>query len=111
MICDRMYGPDVDGLCGNDDAGQMSAWYLFSALGFYPVAPASGEYALGSPAVKSAIIHLGNGQDLIIETEGNSTERYEVETVYWNSVPLSRPFIDVNQMARGGTLKFVFKES
>jgi predicted alpha-1,2-mannosidase len=111
MICDRMYGPDVDGLCGNDDAGQMSAWYLFSALGFYPVAPASGEYALGSPAVKSAVIHLGNGRDLIIETEGNSTERYEVETVYWNSVPLSRPFIDVNQLANGGTLKFVFKES
>ena len=111
MICDRMYGPDVDGLCGNDDAGQMSAWYLFSALGFYPVAPASGEYALGSPAVKSAIIHLGNGRDLIIETEGNSTERYEVETVYWNNAPLSRPFIDVNQLANGGTLKFVFKES
>ena len=52
MICQRMYGPGVDGLCGNDDAGQMSAWYLFSALGFYPVAPGSGWYELGSPNLR-----------------------------------------------------------
>ena len=58
MIMKTMYVPTVDGLCGNDDAGQMSAWYIFSSLGFYPVTPGSPYYALGSPLVKEAKIHL-----------------------------------------------------
>ena len=57
MIMDSMYGSSVDGLCGNDDAGQMSAWYIFSSLGFYPVTPGSAVYALGSPLVEEAILH------------------------------------------------------
>ena len=62
MICKTMYIDAPDGLCGNDDCGQMSAWYLFSSLGFYPVCPGSTEYALGSPTVVSAEIDLGQGQ-------------------------------------------------
>ena len=58
MIMESMYGPTVDGLCGNDDAGQMSAWYIFSSLGFYPVTPGSSNYALGSPLIEEAIIHF-----------------------------------------------------
>src|SRR5436190_9723748 len=67
MILEHQYKPTPDGLGGNDDCGQMSAWYLFSALGFYPVAPASGEYMLGSPAVKTAALKLENGRVLNIE--------------------------------------------
>ncbi len=66
MICNTMYANAPDGLCGNDDCGQMSAWYIFSALGFYPVCPGSDEYALGSPLVKSAEIDLGDGKTLKI---------------------------------------------
>ena len=62
MILNKMYNQGPDGLGGNDDCGQMSAWYIFSALGFYPVAPASGEYALGSPAVYGATLQVGRGQ-------------------------------------------------
>ncbi|MBT6440738.1 MAG: glycoside hydrolase family 92 protein, partial [Flavobacteriales bacterium] len=69
MIMRTMYVPTVDGLCGNDDAGQMSAWYIFSSLGFYPVTPGSTYYALGSPLIKEAKIHLDNGNELIIKVK------------------------------------------
>jgi putative alpha-1,2-mannosidase len=74
MIMDTMYAPTVDGLCGNDDAGQMSAWYIFSSLGFYPVTTGSAEYALGCPLVKEAIIHLNNGKKVSIKATNQSTE-------------------------------------
>ena len=76
MICNTMYANAPNGLCGNDDCGQMSAWYIFSALGFYPVCPGSDEYALGSPLVKSAEIDLGNGKILKIKVENQSAENY-----------------------------------
>ncbi|MEO7313817.1 MAG: glycoside hydrolase domain-containing protein [Ginsengibacter sp.] len=63
LILDHQYKPTPDGLGGNDDCGQMSAWYIFSALGFYPVAPGSAEYEIGSPIVNSAVINLENGRD------------------------------------------------
>ena len=74
MIMDTMYAPTVEGLCGNDDAGQMSAWYIFSCLGFYPVTPGSPYYAIGSPNVKEATIHLGNGKTLKIIAKNQSKE-------------------------------------
>jgi hypothetical protein len=109
MICDRMYGPDVNGLCGNDDAGQMSAWYLFSALGFYPVAPGSGWYELGSPSVANASVQLGDDRILNIETEGNAVDRFAVESVYWNGVRIAGTRIHAKELTQGGTLKFVFQ--
>ena len=66
-----MYGPAEDGLCGNDDAGQMSAWYIFSAR-FYPVTPGSDEYAIGSPLVKSAQLQLPNGKTLKLTAENQA---------------------------------------
>ena len=85
MICNTMYANTPDGLCGNDDCGQMSAWYIFSALGFYPVCPGSDEYALGSPLVKSAEIDIGNGNVLTIKVENQSPENvsYEGSTPEW----------------------------
>ena len=61
-VCDRFYRPEPEGLCGNDDCGQMSAWYLFSAMGFYPLNPCGGEYVLGAPQVPKVVIHLGGSQ-------------------------------------------------
>lgn len=106
-ILATMYGPGVDGLCGNDDAGQMSAWYLFSALGFYPVLPGSDEYALGSPAVVSAKIHLENGKTLVIRTSGQSAKNVHVQRVELNGTPLTRPFLRHADLVAGGELHFV----
>ena len=107
-ICETMYGPDVNGLCGNDDAGQMSAWYLFSALGFYPLAPGSGWYDLGSPAVQAADVKLGKGKLLRIRTKGNAPDNPVVESVEWNGEPLADHRISASSLTQGGTLTFNF---
>lgn len=107
MILDEMYSPKTDGLCGNDDAGQMSAWYIFSALGFYPVTPGSTTYALGSPLVVNAKIELPENKVLVIHTKNQSRKNVYVKEVRWNGEILPSPFIDHHQLIRGGTLEFL----
>jgi len=106
MIMDTMYGNEIEGLCGNDDAGQMSAWYIFSALGFYPVAPGSPMYALGSPKVEQATVQLSNGKILEIEARNQSTENVYVERVELNGVALEDNQISHEQLLAGGKLVF-----
>ena len=106
-ILARQYHPTPDGLGGNDDCGQMSAWYLFSALGFYPVAPGSGQYALGSPLVHSAILHLENGQSFTIQVKNQSAKNVYVQQVTLNGQKLTQPFLAQQDVAKGGTLVFV----
>jgi len=106
MICNTMYANTPDGLCGNDDCGQMSAWYIFSALGFYPVCPGSDEYALGSPLVKSAEIDLGNGKILSIIVENQSAEHVHVKEVFLNGEKLNTPFIKHSDLIGGGEMMF-----
>ncbi|GAA4339338.1 GH92 family glycosyl hydrolase [Flaviaesturariibacter amylovorans] len=105
-ILPRMYRPEPGGLGGNDDCGQMSAWYLFSALGFYPVTPGSGEYAIGSPLVQSATLRLG-GKTLRIEAAHQSAQNVYVQSVTLNGKRLTRPFIRHADLVQGGTLRFV----
>ncbi len=107
MIMETMYGAAPDGLCGNDDAGQMSAWYIFSALGFYPVCPGSAEYALGSPLVKEAVIHFENGNTLNIMAQHQSSENVYVEKVYFNGMELQSSFINHFELMKGGELLFI----
>ncbi len=106
MILPKMYKPTSDGLGGNDDCGQMSAWYLFSSLGFYPVCPGSTEYALGSPAIISATIQLENGKTFSVETVGQSEENVYVKKAVLNGRTLQKPFIDHNDIMNGGKLTF-----
>ena len=106
MICDAMYGPDMLGLCGNDDAGQMSAWYLFSALGFYPVAPGSGWYELGSPAVRAATVKVGDDRLLHIDAPGNAPDVTHVARVLWNGTPVTGHRIHARDLLQGGRLTF-----
>ncbi len=106
MILPLMYRPRTDGLGGNDDCGQMSAWYLFSSLGFYPVAPASGQYAIGSPLVRSATIRLENGKTFTIEAKGQSTTNVHVQRVLLNGVALKTPFLEHAALMKGGKLVF-----
>lgn len=100
------YRPGPDGLSGNDDFGQMSAWYIFSALGFYPVAPGSVEYALGSPSVTEATINLENGNSFTIVAKNQSNENVYVQGVKLNGKKLTRPFITHSNIMAGGVLEF-----
>lgn len=109
MILRAMYANARDGLCGNDDAGQMSAWYLFSALGFYPVCPGSDEYALGSPLVKSAELMLENGRKLVIRAENQSETNVYVQRVELNGRPLTGHRLRHADIAEGGTLVFYMR--
>jgi len=106
MIMETMYGPGEDGLCGNDDAGQMSAWYIFSSLGFYPVTPGSAEYALGSPLVKKAKIHLENGKELTITAENQGKENVYVDRVLVNGKPIEGTGLSHDDILNGGNIVF-----
>ena len=111
MIMDTMYGPTVEGLCGNDDAGQMSAWYIFSSLGFYPVTPGSTDYALGSPLVKEAKIHLDNGKTLTITAKNQGKENVYVKRVLINGNVLEGNLISHQDIMNGGEIIFEMSNS
>lgn len=106
MILKKMYRNGADGLGGNDDFGQMSAWYIFSSLGFYPVAPGSDEYALGSPLVKKAVFNLENGETFEVETVNQSDKNVFVNKVLLNGKELSRPFLKHSDIINGGKITF-----
>ena len=106
MIMNTMYAPTVEGLCGNDDAGQMSAWYLFSALGFYPVTPGSPNYAIGSPLVKEAKIHLHNGKTFTIVVNNQSIENVYVKSIILNGKVLDGLTLTHNHIVNGGKIIF-----
>src|ERR1043166_3189110 len=110
MILKNQYHPTPDGLGGNDDCGQMSAWYIFSALGFYPVAPASGQYALGSPVIKTAVLHLENGKALTIEAQDQGDKNVYVKRVTINGRELNHDFITYNEIMNGGKLVFYMSD-
>lgn len=107
MILQKQYHPTPDGLGGNDDCGQMSAWYIFSTLGFYPVAPGSDIYALGSPAVDGASLQLENGKIFTIFAKNQSNENVYVQKIILNGKPLNRLYITHAEITNGGTLEFV----
>lgn len=106
MILKNQYKPTPDGLGGNDDCGQMSAWFLFSTLGFYPVAPGSDQYSLGSPAIKTAVLKLENGKVLTIEAANQSDKNVYVQKVTLNGKEITRPSITHAEIMDGGRLVF-----
>jgi len=107
QIVESQYRPTPDGLVGNDDLGQMSAWLIFTSLGFYPVAPGSNEYVIGRPFVDQAVLHLPNGKTLTIVAEGMSPDHSYVRAVTLNGTPLTRSFLRHEELMRGGELRFV----
>jgi len=109
LILEKMYKPTSDGLGGNDDCGQMSAWYIFSSLGFYPVAPGSEYYSIGSPLVKSAIIYLENENKFEIETVNQSEQNVYVEKVLLNGKTIDDFQLKHSDIMNGGKLVFFMK--
>jgi predicted alpha-1,2-mannosidase len=108
QIVDSQYKPTPDGLVGNDDLGQMSAWLVFTALGFYPVAPASNQYVLGRPFVERAVIHLPNGKSLTVASVGMNEPQSFLKDVSLNGKSLDRSYVTHEELMQGGELKFVF---
>lgn len=106
MILDAMYKPKPDGLGGNDDCGQMSAWYIFSSLGFYPVAPGSDQYAIGSPKVKEATLNLENGKTFTITAKNQSATNVYVDKIELNGKLLDRSYLIHKEIMAGGHLVF-----
>src|SRR5262249_7329542 len=92
-IMDSQYAPRPHGLVGNDDLGQMSAWYLFTALGFYPVTPGSNEYIIGRPFVKRAVLNLPNGRRFTVSAQGLDAQHPYIAAVELNGVKLKRVFL------------------
>ena len=106
QIFDTQYRPAPDGLCGNDDCGQMSAWYMFSAMGFYPVNPVSGEYVFGAPQMPKFVLHLQDGKTFTVLAEGLSKEHKYVESITLNGEPYTKNYITHEDIMKGGTLVY-----
>ena len=105
-VMDRLYKAQPDGYCGDEDNGQTSAWYVFSALGFYPVCPGADEYAVGAPLFRRATIHLENGAKIEIEAPENSPANRYVGKMSVDGKPLAEPFLRYSELKEGATLRF-----
>jgi len=110
FLLETMHHNAPDGLAGNEDCGQMSAWYILSALGFYAVDPVSGNYVFGSPLFDRATIDLGHGKRLIIETVSNGPEKPYVQSVTWNGRPYTKSWFSHADIEQGGTFVFQMGE-
>jgi predicted alpha-1,2-mannosidase len=105
-IINAFHNNTPDGMIGNDDCGQMSAWYILSTLGFYPVNPANGEFVLGSPQVKSATLYLANGKKFTLEALNFNVNNIYQEQAKLNQTVLPRPWITYAEIMTGGRLSF-----
>lgn len=110
LIRDSLYSAKPDGLCGNEDCGQMSAWYVFSALGFYPVNPASGQYVIGTPAAGNAFILMPTGKPFEIKATNLSSKNIYIQEATLNGVPYTKSFIMHQDLLNGGLLELKMGE-
>jgi predicted alpha-1,2-mannosidase len=106
-IMREMYTDEPDGLCGNEDCGQMSAWYVMSAMGFYPVCPGSNEYVIGSPQFSEIRIHLENGKEFLVRARGNRSGNKYIRRAVMNGEPFTKAFITHQQVMAGGDIRFL----
>ncbi len=106
-IINELYSSKPDGLCGNEDCGQMSAWYVFSALGFYPVNPANGIYVIGSPIFKKAEIKLNETVSFVVEAVNINSDNIYIQSAQLNGEPLNRSYIKHQEVIKGGKIEFI----
>tara|TARA_R110000868_G_scaffold82268_7_gene232431 strand:- start:8406 stop:10700 length:2295 start_codon:yes stop_codon:yes gene_type:complete len=102
----RMYNPNVDGYCGDEDNGQTSAWYVFSAMGFYPVAPATDQYVIGAPLFKKTTIHLQNGEKVVINAINNSDENRYINNMVYNGKTYTKNWLSHKELLKGAVIDF-----
>ena len=107
QVMDRLYTPTPDGYCGDEDNGQTSAWYVFSAMGFYPVCPGTGQYVLGTPYFKTMKLHLENGQQVSIQSEGKGCY---VDEMLLDGKLYEHNYLDMNALRQGANIAFRLSE-
>ncbi len=105
-VMDKLYTPNPDGLCGDEDNGQTSAWYVFSAMGFYPVCPGQPEYVIGSPLFDKITLHLENGNTFEVKANNNGFDHFYIQSATLNAKTLDRPWIGHDEIMNGGSLIF-----
>jgi len=105
-VMNRLYKPEPDGYCGDEDNGQTSAWYIFSAMGFYPVCPGTAQYVLGAPLFKKITVQLENGKKIIIDAVKNTDGNKYVQELKWNNIKYSKNYISHFDLLKGGALNF-----
>ena len=105
QVMDCMYSPTPDGYCGDEDNGQTSAWYVFSALGFYPVCPGTDEYIVGAPLFKKATLHFENGNSLVIDAPNNSKKNFYVNSMNVNGTDYTKNYLRHEELFKGGIIK------
>ena len=110
-VMNKMYKNHIRGLGGNDDCGQMSAWYIFTAMGFYPVCPGTDQYVLGAPYLPYMKLSLPNGKTMEIKAPGASDKKRYVKAVRLNGKPYSKTYITHSDLMNGGTLEFVMSST
>jgi predicted alpha-1,2-mannosidase len=106
-VMDRLYLPGPDGLCGDEDTGQMSAWYVWNAIGIYPFCPGHPSYVIGSPLFPRITITLANGNTFTVEASGNSPQNRYIQSATWAGATLTRTWLNHDEVMRGGTLALV----
>ncbi len=107
QVMDRMYTPTPDGYCGDEDNGQTSAWYVFSALGFYPVCPCTDQYAVGAPLFKKATLHFENGKTLVIDAPDNGIRNLYIESMKVNGQEYTKNYLTHSALQNGGSIEIV----
>ncbi len=107
QIMHTLYKNTPDGICGNEDCGQMSSWYVFSAMGFYPVDPISGQYEIGSPIFPEVKMYLANGKIFVVRAENVSDENIYIQSVTVNGQPYNKSYITHEMIMQGDTIHFV----
>lgn len=107
QVMHTLYKNTPDGICGNEDCGQMSSWYVFSAMGFYPVDPISGQYEIGSPIFPEVKMYLANGKTFVVRAENVSDENIYIQSVTVNGQPYSKSYITHEMIMQGDTIHFV----
>jgi len=105
-VMDRMYYPTPDGYCGDEDNGQTSAWYVFSAMGFYPVTPASDQYVIGSPLFQRVKMKLENGKEIVIQAPDNNSENKYIQAVKFNGKTYSKNWLSYSELMKGAVIDF-----
>jgi len=105
-VMDNLYGSGADGYCGDEDNGQTSAWFVFSSLGFYPVAPVTGQYVIGSPLFEEVTIELSNGKELKINAKNNSAKNIFIKDFNFNQLQYNKNWLDHADLREGGVIDF-----
>ncbi|NLD23781.1 MAG: glycoside hydrolase family 92 protein, partial [Bacteroidales bacterium] len=109
-VMDKLYSPNPDGYCGDEDNGQTSAWYVFSSLGFYPVCPGSDEYVIGAPLFEKATIHLENGNKVEINSPNNNHNTRYIDKMKLNGEDYTKNYFRYSDLIKGAKIDITMSE-